>query len=242
MPDEVKNLCRLADIHSKSLLLQIVRQDDPQKMVALVEKIARDGGADARGSPKRDREAQARPAEGLRLQLRGAHQGVQAPAPVHEVPRRPRRSHRRARGDHQGAARQSIVGGRRSAVAVDSRQSGASASAVGRRLARRSAFGARHPDEPAHRQRPAHRSPAGPQVVASERRAAHESDVQATSEPRPAQARGSRRRTLEPATPARTSLHASSASPTTEASRRFCGTLRTARSTSRTRLPEAQTR
>ena len=45
MPEEVKNLCRLADIHSKSLLLQIVRQGDPQKMVALVEKISRDGGA-----------------------------------------------------------------------------------------------------------------------------------------------------------------------------------------------------
>ncbi|HEX2455752.1 MAG TPA: ParB/RepB/Spo0J family partition protein [Vicinamibacterales bacterium] len=45
MPEEVKNLCRLADIHSKSLLLQVVRQGDPQKMVALVEKIARDGGA-----------------------------------------------------------------------------------------------------------------------------------------------------------------------------------------------------
>jgi ParB family chromosome partitioning protein len=45
MPEEVKNLCRLADIHSKSLLLQVVRQGDQQKMVALVEKIARDGGA-----------------------------------------------------------------------------------------------------------------------------------------------------------------------------------------------------
>jgi len=45
MPEDVKNLCRLADIHSKSLLLQVVRQGDPQKMVALVEKIARDGGA-----------------------------------------------------------------------------------------------------------------------------------------------------------------------------------------------------
>jgi ParB family chromosome partitioning protein len=44
MPDEVKNLCRLADISAKSLLLEIVRQGDPQKMVALVEKIARDGG------------------------------------------------------------------------------------------------------------------------------------------------------------------------------------------------------
>jgi ParB family chromosome partitioning protein len=43
MPDEVKNLCRLADITSKSLLLQIVRQGDPQKMVALIEKISRDG-------------------------------------------------------------------------------------------------------------------------------------------------------------------------------------------------------
>ena len=44
MPDEVKNLCRLADIHSKSLLLQIVRQGDPQKMIALIEKLSRDGG------------------------------------------------------------------------------------------------------------------------------------------------------------------------------------------------------
>ena len=45
MPEEVKNLCRLADIHSKSLLLQIVRQNESQKMVELVEKISRDGGA-----------------------------------------------------------------------------------------------------------------------------------------------------------------------------------------------------
>jgi ParB family chromosome partitioning protein len=44
MPEEVKNLCRLADIHSKSVLLQIVRQGDSQKMVALIEKITRDGG------------------------------------------------------------------------------------------------------------------------------------------------------------------------------------------------------
>jgi len=45
MPDEVKNVCRLADITSKSLLLQIVRQSDPQKMLSLVEKIAGQGGA-----------------------------------------------------------------------------------------------------------------------------------------------------------------------------------------------------
>jgi ParB family chromosome partitioning protein len=45
MPDDVKNLCRLADISSKSLLLQVVRQPTPQKMVALIEKIASQGGA-----------------------------------------------------------------------------------------------------------------------------------------------------------------------------------------------------
>jgi ParB family transcriptional regulator, chromosome partitioning protein len=45
MPDHVKQLCRLADISSKSLLLEIVRQNDPQKMVALVEKITREGNA-----------------------------------------------------------------------------------------------------------------------------------------------------------------------------------------------------
>ena len=44
MPEEVKNLCRLADITSKSLLLQIVRQGDPEKMIALIEKLGRDGG------------------------------------------------------------------------------------------------------------------------------------------------------------------------------------------------------
>ena len=43
MPDEVKNLCRLADIHSKSLLLQVVRQETPEKMLALVERISTEG-------------------------------------------------------------------------------------------------------------------------------------------------------------------------------------------------------
>ena len=45
MPTEVRNLCRLADITAKSTLLQIVRQSDPQKMVALVEKLTTQGGA-----------------------------------------------------------------------------------------------------------------------------------------------------------------------------------------------------
>jgi ParB family chromosome partitioning protein len=43
MPEEVRNLCRLADISSKSLLLQIVRQQSPQKMIALIEQLTRDG-------------------------------------------------------------------------------------------------------------------------------------------------------------------------------------------------------
>jgi ParB family chromosome partitioning protein len=45
MPEDVRNLCRLADITSRSTLLQIVRQSDPKKMMALVEKIATQGGA-----------------------------------------------------------------------------------------------------------------------------------------------------------------------------------------------------
>jgi len=45
MPEDVKNLCRLADISSKSLLLQIVRQSDHSKMKALIEKILGQGGA-----------------------------------------------------------------------------------------------------------------------------------------------------------------------------------------------------
>ena len=39
LPEEVRNLCRLADISSKSLLLEIVRQTDRSKMIALVERI-----------------------------------------------------------------------------------------------------------------------------------------------------------------------------------------------------------
>jgi ParB family transcriptional regulator, chromosome partitioning protein len=44
MPEEVKHLCRLADISAKSLLLQVVRQSNPQKMIELIERVTRDGG------------------------------------------------------------------------------------------------------------------------------------------------------------------------------------------------------
>ncbi len=43
MPAQVQHLCRLADISSKSVLLQIVRLGDASKMIALVEKMTRDG-------------------------------------------------------------------------------------------------------------------------------------------------------------------------------------------------------
>jgi ParB family chromosome partitioning protein len=81
MPDEVKNLCRLADINSKSLLLQVVRQGDPQKMIALVERIARDGGVTREevrkettrpkpGRPKAFIFSYKAPTKAFRLQLR----------------------------------------------------------------------------------------------------------------------------------------------------------------------------
>ena len=44
MPEHIKQLCRLADISSKSLLLQVVRQVDPEKMAELVEQMSRHGG------------------------------------------------------------------------------------------------------------------------------------------------------------------------------------------------------
>ena len=48
MPSEVRKLCRLADISSKSLLLQVVRQQTPEKMVALVEHLTKGGAAATR--------------------------------------------------------------------------------------------------------------------------------------------------------------------------------------------------
>src|SRR5205823_15091943 len=60
IPEAVRNLCRLADISSKSLLLQVVRQETPEKMTALVEKIASQGGA----TRQQLREAAAKPRPG----------------------------------------------------------------------------------------------------------------------------------------------------------------------------------
>jgi len=43
MPEHVRQLCRLADIGSKSLLLQVVRQSTPEKMVALLQRFRSEG-------------------------------------------------------------------------------------------------------------------------------------------------------------------------------------------------------
>lgn len=45
MPEDVRDLCRRADIQSKSLLLQVVRQSEPRKMVEFVERLQRDGAS-----------------------------------------------------------------------------------------------------------------------------------------------------------------------------------------------------
>jgi ParB family chromosome partitioning protein len=60
IPDSVRDLCRLADISSKSLLLQVVRQNSPEKMTALIEKIANQGGA----TRQQLRDASAKPQPG----------------------------------------------------------------------------------------------------------------------------------------------------------------------------------
>jgi ParB family chromosome partitioning protein len=103
MPDEVRNLCRLADITSKSTLLQIVRQADQQKMIALVERHC-----DTRGCASRDSKAKSRPAQVLRLRVQATNQ-VLRPAPqLQEVARREGRDHLGARKHHQRTARQPL--------------------------------------------------------------------------------------------------------------------------------------
>ena len=60
MPGEIRSLCRLADITSKSLLLQIVRQGKAEKMTCLIERIASQGGT----TRQQLREATAKPGAG----------------------------------------------------------------------------------------------------------------------------------------------------------------------------------
>ena len=102
MPEEVRNLCRLADISSKSLLLQVVRQETPEKMTALIEKIASQGGATRQQLREAAAKPKAGPAEAFRVCLPAADQGVQPEAQLREEPGLAGRDHRRARGHPSG--------------------------------------------------------------------------------------------------------------------------------------------
>lgn len=62
IPEQVRQLCRLADIQGKSLLLQIVRQSSVAKMAALIEQLRREGATrqNARALTRREKPAPAR--------------------------------------------------------------------------------------------------------------------------------------------------------------------------------------
>jgi ParB family transcriptional regulator, chromosome partitioning protein len=51
MPEDIRQQCRRADIQSKSMLLQVVRQGDHEKMVGFIERLKREGGS--RGDARR---------------------------------------------------------------------------------------------------------------------------------------------------------------------------------------------
>jgi ParB family chromosome partitioning protein len=53
MPDRVRELCRLADISSKSVLVQVVRQQTPDKMVAFIETLQKAGKSPTRAEARR---------------------------------------------------------------------------------------------------------------------------------------------------------------------------------------------
>jgi ParB family chromosome partitioning protein len=53
MPDRVRELCRLADISSKSLLIQVVRQSTPEKMILLIETLQKASPAPTRAEARR---------------------------------------------------------------------------------------------------------------------------------------------------------------------------------------------
>jgi ParB family chromosome partitioning protein len=63
MPDAVREVCRRADISSKSLLIQVVRQSDSARMIALVERLQTEGPtrSDARRIAKEAKPVRGRP-------------------------------------------------------------------------------------------------------------------------------------------------------------------------------------
>jgi len=53
MPDRVRELCRLADIASKSVLIQVVRQQTPEKMVSFIDTLQKTGAPPTRAEARR---------------------------------------------------------------------------------------------------------------------------------------------------------------------------------------------
>lgn len=53
MPDRVRELCRLADISSKSVLIQVVRQQTPEKMVSFIDTLQKTGAGPTRAEARR---------------------------------------------------------------------------------------------------------------------------------------------------------------------------------------------
>lgn len=53
MPDRVRELCRLADISSKSVLIQVVRQQTPEKMISFIDTLQKTGVGPTRAEARR---------------------------------------------------------------------------------------------------------------------------------------------------------------------------------------------
>lgn len=53
MPDRVRELCRLADISSKSVLIQVVRQQTPEKMVSFIDALQKGAVGPTRAEARR---------------------------------------------------------------------------------------------------------------------------------------------------------------------------------------------
>ena len=102
IPPEVRKVCRLAGITNRSLLLQVVRQGDAQKMLALVEKITSQGATREQLRKEAEKPKAGRP-EVVRLRVPAADQGVQPAPAVQQAQRQQRRSDLGARRDPQRA-------------------------------------------------------------------------------------------------------------------------------------------
>ncbi len=65
IPEDIRELCRLADIHSKSLLLQVVRQGDAGRMTQFIRQLQEQGTAPTRAEARElSRVAKTGPARG----------------------------------------------------------------------------------------------------------------------------------------------------------------------------------